>query len=75
MNENSCEELLVLVYTKRGKRKINASEVVSIVHSHKENAARIKITIASEVSKHIGYTPNDGVDGSFFKTFLQTYAN
>ena len=64
---------------KTGKR--STSEVVSMAHSDKEVAAKIKKTNASEVCKPIPYTPDEAlglyVDGGFSKRsykLMQTYA-
>ena len=66
----TCEELVVATRVsshKAGKR--SAPVGISIVHSGKEVAAKIKNTIASEVSKPIAYTPDEAlvlyVDGGF----------
>ena len=62
VNETPCEELPVATRISLHKAgKISASEMVSTVHSEKEVAAKIKKTIASEVSKPIAYTPDDAL--------------
>ena len=62
VNETPYEELVVTSRVILHKeRKRNASEVVSIVHSDKEVAAKIEQNIASEVSKPIAYTPDEAL--------------
>ena len=56
VNETLCTELVVATHVSLHKAEKNsASEMVSILHSDKEVAAKIKKTIASEVSKPIAY--------------------
>ena len=62
VNVNLCEELVLVTWVGLHKAVERlAFEVASMVHSAKEIVTKIKKTIASEVSKPISYTSDEGL--------------